>query len=284
MNLLNRRALAFIGATAAALGTAAFLSAPAQAAATGTARTVGAGQVKFTAAAGKANGVTITVSGKVVTVDDKVALKAGPGCKAVAGDKTRVKCTLTGNLTSLSVSLGDKNDWVKNKTGARLVASGGAGNDTIYGGPRADLLKGGAGNDKIYGGAGDDEIWGGAGNDKIWGQAGDDIVEGEAGNDVISLGAGNDVAQGWTGNDTLIGGSGHDVLIGESFDINTLRPVGNANARDKITGGAGIDLALALKGAKVSGVEARTAAQWEKLLDKAGVVVSGSAAASVLNN
>ncbi|SDT73100.1 calcium-binding protein [Actinoplanes derwentensis] len=270
MILINRRALALIGATAAAIGSTALISAPAQAAAAGTVRTVGASQVQFIAAAGQANGVTITVAGKVVTIDDKVALKAGTGCKAVAGDKTRVTCTLTGNLASLNVKLGDKNDWVKNKTTAKLAASGSAGNDTLYGGRANDTLYGGAGADKIYGGAGDDEITAGAGNDKVWGQAGGDFIMAGAGNDVVSAGAGLDAVLGWSGNDTLLGGAGHDLLIGESIN-DDYTASGSAKAKDKIFGGTGIDLGLALKGAKYSGVEAKTYQKWINLLEKSGV-------------
>ncbi|HWS37197.1 MAG TPA: calcium-binding protein [Actinoplanes sp.] len=274
MNLINRRALALIGATAAAIGTAAFLSAPAQAAAaTGTVKLAsGDTQVVYKAAAGKANAVTIAVSGSTIVIDDKVALKpASAGCQQVAGDKTRVRCKITSALTSVSVTLGDKNDAVVNKTAVRLSVSGGAGNDTIFGGGGADSLRGGAGNDKIYGLGGADKIFGGAGNDKIYGGAGDDEIEADSGNDVVSAGAGDDIVQGWTGNDTLIGGAGHDVLIGESINTKNFRPVGNAKAKDKIFGNGGIDLALALKGAKTNGVEARTIEKWFELLDKAGV-------------
>lgn len=144
----------------------------------------------------------------------------------------------------------------------------------VHGNAGKDLVYGGAGNDKIYGGAGDDELWGQTGNDKIWGQSGDDVV---------SLGAGDDAAQGLTGNDTLIGGAGHDVLIGESFNIDTLRPVGNAKAKDKIYGNAGIDLALALKGAKVSGAEARDLETWIKLLERAGAGSASVASVSAFH-
>ena len=60
-------------------------------------------------------------------------------------------------------------------------ASGGSGNDQIYGdrnkafketlfgGEGHDLLWGYAGDDTLDGGSGDDRIYGGVGNDKIWG-------------------------------------------------------------------------------------------------------------------
>lgn len=299
MRLINRRVLALIGATAAAVGTSAFLSAPAQAAATGTVKTAGTGTVQFTAAAGKANGVTVTVSGKVVTVDDKVALKPGTGCAAVAGDKTKVTCTLTGTFTTLSVKLGDKNDWVKNKTSAKMTAEGGAGNDTIYGGSSADKIYGNAGNDtlyggagndkisagagtdKVYGGAGDDDIYGGAGNDKIWGQAGDDGIQAGSGNDVVSAGNGHDVVIGLSGNDTILGGSGDDILIGETI-TETFRPAGSAKAKDKVYGNSGIDLGLVTKSGKLSSIEAKTLEKWYALLGNAGSLSSATSSVAKL--
>ena len=75
MFLINRRALAAIGVTAAAIGSSALLSAPAQAAAAGTAKVVGAGTVQFTALAGKANGLTITISGQKEPLGELVAVR-----------------------------------------------------------------------------------------------------------------------------------------------------------------------------------------------------------------
>lgn len=349
MFLINRKALAFVGATAAALGSTALLASPAQAAATGVAKVAGAGTVQFTAASAKANGLTITLSGKTVTLDDLVPLKAGAGCKAVAGDKTKVTCTTSGVTGALTVNLGDKNDWVRNKTAVRLVVTGGTGNDALYGGSASDKLTGGAGNDKIFGGAGNDAAYGdagndvisghagndslsaGAGNDKVYGDAGDDKLYGGAGNDllngaagldkiygnagndkiyagsgevvrgdevfgdevtagagndtifgeagydfidagtgndVVNAGAGDDAVLGWTGNDTIAGGAGHDLLIGESIEAvgDTYRATGSNTAKDKINGGAGIDLGLVRKAGKTTAVEAKTYNQWRNLL------------------
>jgi hypothetical protein len=40
--------------------------------------------------------VVITRSGNTITIDDRVAISAGKGCKKVKGDKTKVICTTTG--------------------------------------------------------------------------------------------------------------------------------------------------------------------------------------------
>ena len=69
------------------------IAVPAEAAATGVAKVYNSTKVEYRAASGKANSVTVTRSGRVVTIDDKVAVKAGKGCKAVRGDKTKVRCT-----------------------------------------------------------------------------------------------------------------------------------------------------------------------------------------------
>src|SRR5688572_3920261 len=88
--------------TVAVVGTAA---APAQAAAAGVASAAGT-TVQYKAAAGKANQVVVTRSGRTITIDDKVAVRAGKGCKAVKGDKTKVRCTTTKAPTRVRVYLG----------------------------------------------------------------------------------------------------------------------------------------------------------------------------------
>ena len=67
------------------------------------------------------------------------------------------------------------------------TVTGGAGNDTLYGGALGDTVNGGAGNDIILGGTAGDTLNGGAGNDVLTGQAGVDIINGGAGNDTIHV-------------------------------------------------------------------------------------------------
>ena len=106
----------------------------------------------------------------------------------------------------------DRIDASNAPTGIRIVAKGGAGNDTIYGSRGNDLLQGGKGNDYIDGNAGHDEIQGGLGNDRLIGDAGNDALYGNAGNDTLSGGEGNDVLRGQEGDDYLDGGPGFDDL------------------------------------------------------------------------
>ncbi|GAB1689793.1 calcium-binding protein [Krasilnikovia sp. M28-CT-15] len=234
MSLLHRKVLAGIGTTAAAIASTAFFSAPAQAASAGYAQVVGSSTVQFNAQKGKANGLTLTIKGRTVTLDDKVALKAGKGCKAVKGDKTKVKCTTPKTTKTLNVSLGDKNDTVTNKTAVYLLVNGGSGNDTLNGGSGRDELQGGSGNDKLIGNGG---------NDRLYGQSGADVAQGKAGNDLISGGTGNDALGGDSGNDEIVGESGNDALYGST---------GN----DTLVGGAGADKLSAADGDDIMNGEA----------------------------
>jgi Ca2+-binding RTX toxin-like protein len=212
MYLFNRKALTAIGVAAAATTT--LLAAPAQAATTGKAQVLGEHQsiVTFTAAAGKANSLVITISGRTITLNDQVAIKPGKGCKAVKGDKTKVKCTTARKPTELSVVLGNKNDRVVNNTGVPLVAEGGSGNDALTGGTNRDRLFGGSGNDYLAGRAGNDAIDGGTGNDHIYGGKHNDWLHGDTGKDTIHGQAGNDTIIGGPGKDALTGGAGKDKV------------------------------------------------------------------------
>lgn len=174
-----------------------------------------ADQLQFQATPGKQNRVVITRSGRTVTLDDKVAVKAGKGCKAVRGDRTKVRCTLRKTPSKITLNLDDRNDSLVNKSDLRLFVWGGTGKDTIVGGPRHDLLQGGEGNDKLYGMGGPDSLYAGAGADWVNGGAGDDLILGEEGRDRLYGGADGDAVLGGPGDDWLSGGPGLDDLHGE---------------------------------------------------------------------
>jgi Ca2+-binding RTX toxin-like protein len=241
---INRKKLAAIGIAAAA--TTALFASPAQAASAAKAEVVGKNStvVRFTAAAGQANSLTIAISGRTITLDDKVAIKAGKGCKAVKGDKTKVKCTTTKKPTGLNVTLGNKNDFVDNESAVPLTANGGPGNDTVFGGSGKDTLnggdgiddvQGGTGNDTLRGGRGDDHVEGGPGKDKLYGEAGhDDLIGGDLDGELSDSG---DTIYGGAGNDFLLGGYGNDTLYGNAGNDNLLGGAG----KDKLVGGPGDD-------------------------------------------
>ncbi|WP_433825999.1 calcium-binding protein [Actinoplanes sp. CA-015351] len=230
------------------------LAAPAQAASTGVVSVTTSTWVTYVAGSGKANKVVITRSGKTVTIDDKVKIKAGKGCKAVKGDKTKVRCKLAKNPTRVHVQAGSKNDSVVNKTGIRVMLEGGSGNDILVGGANLDRLSGGSGADRLYGGGNNDVLYGGAGNDKLYGQDGggdylygdenDDTLYGGEGDDKIFGGAGNDKLYGERHYDKLEGGAGNDYLNGGAAEDILWGDVRNAPGvigADVILGGPGSD-------------------------------------------
>src|SRR3954452_13952626 len=116
MTLFHRKTFTGIGVAAAVIASTALFSSPAQAASAGAAKVVGSSTVQFNALLGKTNGLVITISGRTVTLNDTLAIKAGKGCKAVKRDKTKVTCTTSKKTTKLSVALGDQNDYDTNKT------------------------------------------------------------------------------------------------------------------------------------------------------------------------
>lgn len=239
--------------------TGALFAVPAQAASTGVATVVESTKVNYKAAKGKQNRVVVTLAGNTITIDDRVPIKAGKGCKQVKGDKTKVRCTTKGEPTRVRVYTYDRNDSIVNDSGLPSTLEGGTGNDTIVGGARADYIFDEAGNDKIWGNGGNDTIYpeigddvvhGGAGddtimdaggkysgNDWLFGDDGSDDVFGEAGNDHIYGGYGDDLLRGGPGADYIDGGYGDDILVGN--DCGQGSAVGGCNAKDTLIGGPG---------------------------------------------
>lgn len=188
----------------------ALIATPAGAATTRVASIVDSTKVQYKAANGKQNSVVLTRSGNTITIDDRVAITPGKGCKAVKGDKTKVTCTPSKAPTRVRVYTYDRNDTVINRTGLGMTADGGTGNDKLYGGPRADSLQGGTGADRLHGAGGNDSLNGDEGNDRLWGGDGDDSVDGGPGNDALAGEKGHDALLGMAGDDREYGGPGAD--------------------------------------------------------------------------
>lgn len=235
MNVIFRRTLAALGATVAAVASTAVMASPAQAATSGLARVIGNNRVEFRALLGVSNSVVVTISGRTVTIDDRVALSAGAGCKRV--DSTKVRCTTSAATARIDVWTGDYNDYVRNDTGVFMLAGGSGGNDTLIGGSGRDQLQGGAGNDKLNGRNGRGELWGDVGSDYIWGGTGYDYVVAGTGNDVISTGAGNDLIHGQEGNDKIYASNGDDTVLGDAGSDLVYAGAGD----DYVLGGGGND-------------------------------------------
>jgi Ca2+-binding RTX toxin-like protein len=117
----------------------------------------------------------------------------------------------------------------------RDVVTGGAGNDTIFGGDDDDILSGGNGNDSIDGGIDEDTIDGQNGNDVLIGGDGDDSVLGGAGTDSITGDDGSDTIDGGSGNDTITGGADADDIFGGAGEDSII----GATSGDTIDGGEG---------------------------------------------
>ncbi len=194
------RILAGIGFTIVAVTATTLGTSPAFAGATGVVQVVrttdGVVEISFTAAKGQTNQVVVTRSGRTTTFDDIVAVKAGRGCKAVRGDRTKVRCTTVRTAGAYVASLADRDDTFTNKTSVLSFVEGGTGNDTLNGGSGTDYLYGEAGKDRLHGNGGNDKLYGGAGNDTIRGGAGSDTIEGGAGSDNIAGGPGRDDVRG----------------------------------------------------------------------------------------
>ena len=117
---------------------------------------------------------------------------------------------------------------------------GSAHNDILAGDRRDNDLDGGAGNDTLYGGpgGGDDVMAGGLGNDRIFGGQGDDILIGGPGDDRLAGGTGADVFVFGPGDqtDTVTDfSSGTDKIDLMAFDIEGIEDVDMTTGDDGVT-------------------------------------------------
>jgi len=211
--------------------------------------TVAGDELRFSAAAGEANRLTIGVSGGTVVFTDTGALITPlAGCPAGAPAQT-VSCPSAG-ISLIRVDLGDGNDTLAVDPGValRVVARGRDGKDTLAGGPLADTLFGDEGQDRLDGAGGGDDLNGGAGTDTadysarsvpvtatldggaddgatgehdriaadvenaLGGTAGD-LLRGNALDNTLDGGPGDDRLQGLAGADVLDGDDGGDEAI-----------------------------------------------------------------------
>jgi serralysin len=145
------------------------VASPVHAAGSGMASVTSSTKVQYKASSGKQNRVVITRSGNAITIDDKVAVSAGKGCKKVKGDKTKVTCTTKKAPSRVTVYTYDRNDVIVNNTDVRMSAFSGTGSDTVTGGSRSDAIQAGSGNDRADGRGGMDTLWGMTGNDTLRG-------------------------------------------------------------------------------------------------------------------
>src|SRR4051794_15866358 len=141
------------------------------------------------------DGTTLRVAGDGAS--DKVALFADPTNLVIdVGEDGTADFTFARTaFTAVSVTAGGGDDEVRIQ-GLPLdgvTTDGGAGNDTLLGGPAADTLIGGSGNDLIDGNIGADTISLGSGNDTVQWDPGDgsDVVTGDTGTDTLNFNGSN---------------------------------------------------------------------------------------------
>lgn len=245
--------------------------------------------LRVTAAAGKANDVTVTTVGNRMIVRDLGDLvPAGGGCTVV--DTQAVSCPGTGVARTI-VNLGDGNDFVvfdaprpgpvstssvviEGGPGTDLLRlgalspagelRGGPGGDTLRGGPRNDVLDGGEGADGFLGGPGVDQVTYGSRTGRIVADLdGVNNDDGEIGErdtirtDVESIrgGSGDDDLFGGVGNDVLIGGPGNDDLFGLDGNDQLIEQEGTMNGGlggDTFVGGPTATVSYADRSQRVS--------------------------------
>ena len=248
---------------------------PAQAVPHATVRMMQGPMVVYQAATGQVNELKLSRQGGMFHVEDVVPIAAGPGCVSVTA--THARCPTNTNQPPKArahISLGDGDDTATKTANNDVVIRGGAGNDTLTGGPTFsspdfkawNRLFGDEGDDIVTGGTGRDELDGGPGADRFLGGGGfEDVVtyasrtapvfadldgsngnDGEAGEhdtilpDIERLigGAADDALRGGTDTDDLYGGPGNDTLDGGgSWDVLFGGP-----GTDTLTGGSGDDV------------------------------------------
>ena len=230
-------------------------------------RNAGSSTLTFSAEAGEANDVTISLAAGTYTITDvgatAAALISAP-CTRV--DDSTVTCPAAG-ITALDISTIDLDDRVVVTADTAATIKGGRGDDDLSGGPANDIvigdgILGETGSDRVAGGGGDDELFGkaadvsaddpnvldgGPGRDDLWGAAGADVLAGGAdadtlrgfdGDDSGSGGDGNDFVTAGAGNDSFDGGPGNDEL-GSAAVFGLVVP---ESGDDRFDGGAGDDL------------------------------------------
>ncbi|WP_413755847.1 calcium-binding protein [Streptomyces sp. MMBL 11-3] len=262
--------MARVAVVAAMMGSTVVIAGGQADAATGVARS--GTDVVVNAAAGRANNITISLSGTTLVIQDTAdTLTAGTGCGLLSNGT--VACPIDLVNSSVVVNTGDGNDTVTKVAPIRGELNGGSGRDTINGGStqgNTNVLNGGPDNDTVNGGPVSDLLVGGTGADTLSGGSGTDIVSyldsatgvvvdidnasddgagGEGDNvltdvefvygsqfsDTITGSAANNALLGFGGSDRLDGGAGNDSLSGD-----LIGQIGSFGS-DTLMGGAGND-------------------------------------------
>ncbi|MGI8579033.1 MAG: calcium-binding protein [Solirubrobacteraceae bacterium] len=232
--------------------------------------TLSGGTLTYQAAPGETNTPAFGSFASGFYVNDAAATLTVSGTGCSRSDLHTISCPDTA-VTRLVVNADDGNDSVDlslNWRGLPSQLNGGAGNDTIKGGPGIDAINGGSGDDTIRGNGGADSMSGGDGIDTVTyagrsagvsasldGIANDgsaaegdnvatdvenligtdlgDTLTGDGAGNVLTGGPGGDHLDGAGGSDTLSGGDGDDVIASRDALV------------DQIACGLGVDVVTA---------------------------------------
>lgn len=272
-----RKVLAVAALAAAAIGFQTVFALPSHA---DTLTNVTLGNLNVSAAAGKANNITISVngSGQVVINDTADTVRAGSGCTQI--NSSTVECA---SVNLVRVFAGDLADTVTNNSPVSSHQHGDAGADTLRGGSGTDQFFGGVGNDTTAGNGGNDiynadlpidgadSFAGGSGVDTaaynnrsaaltitLNGVANDGAAgEGDnVGADVenVFAGFGSDVVQGNGVANEIRAGQGADTISGLGGN-DTLNAADGTGGNDSLDGGAGTDTCFSDVGDTEAGCE-----------------------------
>jgi Ca2+-binding RTX toxin-like protein len=198
-------------------------------------------------------GIVVTIENGEFVIDDDDPITAGPGCKPVVGDVSKVTCTVVkigAFFKEFQVEGKGGNDRIENRTqispnsreGVQMKAVGGTGDDTLLGADvTIDTLLGGDDNDLLAGRSGNDFLSGGSGTDRLRGNDGRDELRGGAGIDSLNGGAGDDKLDGGLDGDIIDGGIDADLVTYEgrpeplTIDLTSKRPSGAVGENDQLS-------------------------------------------------
>ena len=152
--------------------------------------------IRFTAAGGERNKVTLRASADAVAVRDAGApIEVIRDLESICTSRSRNEIACPPDTVVL-MRLGGGDDTLTVAASRRRLPSlhvnPGGGDDRISGGPEFTSIEGSSGNDILAGGAGSDTLLGGTGSDRLRGDAGDDQLAGGAGRDDLGGGRGQD--------------------------------------------------------------------------------------------
>lgn len=162
---------------------------------------------------------------------------------------------------------GDGDDLYRANGSLARIASGGGGDDDLYGGAGNDELRGNGGADSLFAGGScaflpgaaeyadceflrepDNRLYGGGGDDGLHGaddpgEGDGDVLDGGEGRDVLDGGAGDDFElRGGPGEDTISGGAGDDTVYAQDGEKDEVDCGGDRHAGDTAHVDEGLDV------------------------------------------